>query len=188
MKVGIGRADASKPTNRIAVLSQWCNIMAAVVRAPGLAKNAELRPAIASWLHPQQITDKKIGSAAAAVGRCGRAVVRSRAPPASSKSLSAWMSALTTCIVEAGSTLCPSRPRSAAACPCSLGALVTLEFARVFRPDGPAHPLLVPPDLVHAVVVAAAVGDGHLVEIAVCQQPPRPRFARPPSRHRCLRG
>jgi len=35
---------------------------------------------------------------------------------------------------------------------------------------GPTQPLLVPPDLVHAVVVAPAVGDGHLVEVPVVQQ------------------
>ena len=33
--------------------------------------------------------------------------------------------------------------------------------------DRVAHPLLVPPDLVHAVVVASAGGVGSLVEVAV---------------------
>jgi hypothetical protein len=41
---------------------------------------------------------------------------------------------------------------------------------RVLGADGPAHPLLVPPDLVHAVVVAAAIGHRHLVEVAMEQQ------------------
>lgn len=36
--------------------------------------------------------------------------------------------------------------------------------------DGPPHPRLVPPLLVQPVVVAAAVGDGGLVEVAVPQQ------------------
>ena len=36
--------------------------------------------------------------------------------------------------------------------------------------DGPAHPLLVPPDFVHAVVVAAAVGDGDVVEVVMIEQ------------------
>src|SRR6185503_17016430 len=42
----------------------------------------------------------------------------------------------------------------------------------VLLADGPAHPQLVPPDLVHAVVVAAAVGDGDLVEVVVVDQRP----------------
>ena len=36
--------------------------------------------------------------------------------------------------------------------------------------NGPAHPLLVPPDLVHAVVVAAAVGDGDVIKVVVIEQ------------------
>ena len=40
----------------------------------------------------------------------------------------------------------------------------------VVRSHRPAHPLLVPPDLVHAVVVAADGGDGRVVELRVEQQ------------------
>jgi len=35
----------------------------------------------------------------------------------------------------------------------------------VMRPDRPSHPLLVPPDFVHAVVVTARGRHGHLVEV-----------------------
>ena len=35
------------------------------------------------------------------------------------------------------------------------------------RPHWIAHPLFVPPDLVHAVVVATCAGDGNLVELRV---------------------
>ena len=45
------------------------------------------------------------------------------------------------------------------------------------RADRPAHPLLVPPNLVHAVVVAAAVGHSRLVKIPVCEQGPRAALA-----------
>src|SRR5580658_2330673 len=37
----------------------------------------------------------------------------------------------------------------------------------VLRSQRPAHPLLVPPDLVHAVIVAAAVSHYHLVKLRV---------------------
>ena len=55
----------------------------------------------------------------------------------------------------------------------SLWALVDVGLLGVVRADRPAHPLLVPPDLVHAVVVAAAVGDADLVEVAVEEQAPQ---------------
>ena len=32
----------------------------------------------------------------------------------------------------------------------------------------PAHPLLVPPDFVHPIVVAAAIGNTDLVEVSMC--------------------
>ncbi len=43
--------------------------------------------------------------------------------------------------------------------------VVDVRALGVLRPDGIAHPLLVPRGLVHAVVVAAAGGDRHLVEL-----------------------
>src|SRR5207244_3985668 len=43
----------------------------------------------------------------------------------------------------------------------------------VMRADGVAHPELVPPDLVHAVVVASAERGGGLVEIAMCLERPQ---------------
>src|SRR5690606_26331254 len=40
----------------------------------------------------------------------------------------------------------------------------------VMRPDGPSHPELVPPDLVHAVVEATAIGYRRIVEVAVGEE------------------
>ena len=48
--------------------------------------------------------------------------------------------------------------------------VVDVRRGRVLLADRPRHPQLVPPDLVHAVVVAAGVGDARLVEIRVKQQ------------------
>lgn len=53
-----------------------------------------------------------------------------------------------------------------------------LEFVRVFDVgtefvafiNGPAHPLLVPPDFIHAVVMATAVGDSDFVEVVVIEK------------------
>ena len=73
----------------------------------------------------------------------------------------------TTCIVLAGSTFVSISPTISSSLPSSWWALSTLDELGVLRADRLAHPLLVPPDLVHAVVVAAAVGDGGLVELAV---------------------
>ena len=36
--------------------------------------------------------------------------------------------------------------------------------------DGPAHPLFIPPDFVHAVVMAAAIGDGDFIKISVIEE------------------
>ena len=55
---------------------------------------------------------------------------------------------------------------------------LALQFVRVddvgtglvFRPDRIAHPLLVPPDLVHPVVVASRERDGDVIELRVEQQ------------------
>ena len=38
--------------------------------------------------------------------------------------------------------------------------------------DGPTHPGLVPPDFVHAVVVAAAVGDRHVIDFGMVEHGP----------------
>ena len=84
----------------------------------------------------------------------------------------ALIRALTTCIVEAGSTLWSSSPTVSRSLPRSLWALVTFELAAYSGPTGQPIHGLVPPDLVHAVVVAAAVGDGRLVEVAVEEQRP----------------
>src|SRR5690606_24607531 len=43
------------------------------------------------------------------------------------------------------------------------GGMGDVRVVPVVGTDGPTHPLLVPPDLVHAVVVAAAVRCGRLV-------------------------
>ena len=40
----------------------------------------------------------------------------------------------------------------------------------VVRANRPTHPELVPPDFVHAIVVATAIGHRHTIEIAVRQQ------------------
>ena len=40
----------------------------------------------------------------------------------------------------------------------------------VMRPNRPAHPLLIPPDLVDSIVVAATIGDRRIVKIAVSNQ------------------
>ena len=54
---------------------------------------------------------------------------------------------------------------------------VALEFGGVFDIGaalvavihGPAHPLLIPPDFVHAVIMTAAVGDGDFIEVVMIQ-------------------
>ena len=47
--------------------------------------------------------------------------------------------------------------------------VVDVGACRVMRADGVAHPLFVPGRLIHAVVMAAAVGDGHLVKLRMKQ-------------------
>ena len=53
-----------------------------------------------------------------------------------------------------------------------LVCVVLVGTARIALIHGPAHPLLIPPDFVHAVVMAAAVSDGNAVEVVVIQQRP----------------
>ena len=101
-------------------------------------------------------------------------------PPSPTRSPPAWC--------WPGPRSCPFRPPSAAACRCSLWRVRHARTARVAVIHRPAHPLLVPPDLVHAIVVAAA-------------NPPRPpgknrrdpaaraaRPARPPTCRKCPRA
>ena len=116
-------------------------------------------------------TKKSRRRLAVAVGTAPGAVV-GPGKTISSKSLFALMRALTTCIVEAGSTLRSSSPTVSSSLPCELVGVGHVRLRGVVRADRPAHPRLVPPDLVHPVVVAAAVGDGRLVEVAVEQQRP----------------
>ena len=82
-----------------------------------------------------------------------------------SKCLCAFTSALTTCRDDAGSTLVSISPTMISALPCRRYALSTLDEAAYCGPMRPAHPLLVPPHLIHAVVVAAAVGDDDFIKL-----------------------
>src|ERR1051326_2208813 len=54
--------------------------------------------------------------------------------------------------------------------PLQLGSVVHIGGRRVLRTERPAHPLLVPPDLVHAIVMTSAVGHSYLVELGMEQQ------------------
>ena len=49
----------------------------------------------------------------------------------------------------------------------------------VVFPEWVAHPLFVPPDLVHGIVVATAVGDGNFVKIVVCNEGAHGRKSQP---------
>ncbi len=94
------------------------------------------------------------------------------APGITSRSncLFALISAFTTCMVEDGSTFVSSSPTTSSSLPCSLYALSTFDEAAYCGPMRPAHPLLVPPDLVHAIVVAAGSRERHLVELRMEEQ------------------
>jgi hypothetical protein len=48
--------------------------------------------------------------------------------------------------------------------------IVYVRRSSVLRSDRPAHPLLIPPDLVHAIVMRTAVGHGNLVEFRMKEQ------------------
>ena len=76
-----------------------------------------------------------------------------------SKSLFALISALTTCIVDDGIDVGVELADDQQQLALQPVRVVHVRRRGVLRPDRPAHPLLVPPDLVHPVVVAAAVGD-----------------------------
>ena len=102
--------------------------------------------------------------------------------------LFALISALTTCIVDDGSTFVSSSPTTSSSLPCSLLRVVHVRRRGVVRADRPAHPLLVPPDLVHAVVVAAGVDTADLVELRVEEQRAGRVLSAGRVRRRCRRG
>ena len=105
-----------------------------------------------------------------------------------SKSLPALISASARRSVDSGGTFVSSSPTISSSLPRSRWALSMFEHSAYCGPTGIAHPLLVPRRLVHAVVVAAAAGDGRPCRTPDGRAPRRRRSARRPSRRRCRRG
>lgn len=80
------------------------------------------------------------------------------------------MRAFATCRVEEGSTFVSRLTDNQHELALKLSRVFNVGGNGVLRSHRPAHPLLVPPDLIHAVIMAPAVGDSSSIEFGMEEQ------------------